>query len=260
MARGTVRLGFFTSPLGTRATSIPTKAKMRSSTLSPSALLDGKPGQAIAAGLMKKIPATTKISSGINFLDRSREGQSFVIEDGGIPNVLDMHLKASLAAGLKGHPFQALVTWLKAELQSHNPIADTMPWFANGVDAGNGEYELSRSSWPFENLRLDLKWDVTKSIPAFQAEINTHEALSRATGGIPFPAPWWKEALITPHPLGGCNMGTAAENGVVDHAGQVFGYKDLYVMDGAIIPTPLGVNPSRTISALAERAAEIMVK
>ena len=200
------------------------------------------------------------ITSGINFLDRSREGQSFVIEDGGIPNVLDMHLKASLAAGLKGHPFQALVTWLKAELQSHNPIADTMPWFANGVDAGNGEYELSRSSWPFENLRLDLKWDVTKSIPAFQAEINTHEALSRATGGIPFPAPWWKQALITPHPLGGCNMGTASENGVVDHAGQVFGYKGLYVMDGAIIPTPLGVNPSRTISALAERAAEIMVK
>jgi len=55
-------------------------------------------------------------------------------------------------------------------------------------------------------------------------------------------------------------MGTNAQNGVVDHAGQVFGYKGLYVIDGAMVPTPIGVNPSRTISALAERAAEIMVK
>jgi cholesterol oxidase len=55
-------------------------------------------------------------------------------------------------------------------------------------------------------------------------------------------------------------MGSTAQNGVVNHKGEVFGYKNLYVIDGATIPTPLGVNPSRTISALAERAAEIMVK
>jgi cholesterol oxidase len=136
-----------------------------------------------------------------------------------------------------------------------------MPWFANGVDAGNGEYELARRCWLFGmGKQLNLKWDVTKSIPAFQAEINTHVELSNKTGGLPFPAPWWKEALITPHPLGGCNMGSSAPEGVVDHAGHVFGYKNLYVIDGAIVPTPLGVNPSRTISALAERAAGIMIK
>jgi cholesterol oxidase len=44
----------------------------------------------------------------------------------------------------------------------------------------------------------------------------------------------------------------------VNHAGAVFGYENLYVADGAIVPRPVGVNPSRTIAALAERIAECM--
>ena len=50
-------------------------------------------------------------------------------------------------------------------------------------------------------------------------------------------------------------MGTALENGVVDHLGRVFGYRNLVVADGAIIPTPTVRNPSHTIAALAERIA-----
>jgi len=65
--------------------------------------------------------------------------------------------------------------------------------------------------------------------------------------------------LVTPHPLGGCNMGTTRDNGVVDHRGEVFGYPGLYVADGAIVPEALGVNPSRTIAALAERIASIII-
>jgi len=55
-------------------------------------------------------------------------------------------------------------------------------------------------------------------------------------------------------------MGSTPETGVVDHTGKVFGYDNLYVADAAIIPTPLGVNPSRTIGALAERIAKIIVE
>jgi cholesterol oxidase len=47
---------------------------------------------------------------------------------------------------------------------------------------------------------------------------------------------------------------------VVDHRGAVFGYPGLYVIDGAIVPEALGVNPSRTIAALAERAAALIIE
>jgi cholesterol oxidase len=55
-------------------------------------------------------------------------------------------------------------------------------------------------------------------------------------------------------------MGTSPENGVVDHRGQVFGYSNLYVACGAIIPKAIGLNPSRTIAAVAERVAALMEK
>jgi cholesterol oxidase len=50
-------------------------------------------------------------------------------------------------------------------------------------------------------------------------------------------------------------MGTSPDAGVVDHLGQVFGYPNLYVADGAIVPGAIGRNPSHTIAALAERIA-----
>jgi cholesterol oxidase len=67
---------------------------------------------------------------------------------------------------------------------------------------------------------------------------------------------------ISAHPLGGCPMGDDASNGVVDSLGRVFRgkngnakYEGLYVADGSIIPTSLGVNPSLTITTLAFRIA-----
>jgi cholesterol oxidase len=50
-------------------------------------------------------------------------------------------------------------------------------------------------------------------------------------------------------------MGDRSDSAVVDHLGRVFGYPNLHVVDGAIIPTPIGRNPSHTIAALAERIA-----
>jgi cholesterol oxidase len=107
---------------------------------------------------------------------------------------------------------------------------------------------------------LDLDWDVAKSQRAVDAVVKMHLRLAAATGGIPMVPPAWffSRDLITPHPLGGCNMGDGPEDGVVNHAGEVFGYRNLYVSDGAVIPRALGVNPSRTIGALAERTAKIL--
>ena len=69
--------------------------------------------------------------------------------------------------------------------------------------------------------------------------------------------PTWSlfKNLLTLHPLGGCPMGVSADTGVVDHLGRVFGYPNLIVADGAIVPTPTVRNPSHTIAALAERIA-----
>jgi enediyne biosynthesis protein E9 len=61
------------------------------------------------------------------------------------------------------------------------------------------------------------------------------------------------------HPLGGARMADEAGFGVTDDAGEVFGYEGLFCMDSSIIPTCFGVNPSLSISAVCERAAEKLV-
>lgn len=60
----------------------------------------------------------------------------------------------------------------------------------------------------------------------------------------------------TAHILGGCAIATAPELGVIDARHEVFGHPGLYVCDGSVIPGNLGVNPSLTITALAERFAQ----
>ena len=62
----------------------------------------------------------------------------------------------------------------------------------------------------------------------------------------------------TAHILGGCAMGESAETGVIDTTYQVFGHPGLYVVDGSMIPANLGVNPSLTITAMAEHAMSLV--
>jgi cholesterol oxidase len=59
----------------------------------------------------------------------------------------------------------------------------------------------------------------------------------------------------TAHILGGACIGDSAETGVIDERHQIFGYPGLYVCDGSVVPGNLAVNPSLTITALAERFA-----
>jgi cholesterol oxidase len=198
------------------------------------------------------------ITSAIDFLDRSAGGESFWIEDGGIPDILlDAVKRQAAAPGWLGR----LLAWFRNNLEKNGPLDEVMPWFAQGVDAGNGVLKLRRRWWFFGPWKLSLDWDIAKSEPLVDTIVSMHKKLSAATGGIPIVPPTWTGAkyLITPHPLGGCNMGTAAANGVVDHKGEVFGYKNLFVLDGAIVPEAVGVNPSRTIAALAERAVELII-
>jgi len=93
-----------------------------------------------------------------------------------------------------------------------------------------------------------------------QTEISTgHEVVRRfATKINGMPIGNVAEGLLgvpaTAHILGGCGIGTSAEDGVIDTRCQAFGHPGLYVIDGSIVPANLGVNPSLTITALAEYA------
>ncbi|MER6114992.1 GMC family oxidoreductase [Streptomyces sp. NPDC001743] len=59
---------------------------------------------------------------------------------------------------------------------------------------------------------------------------------------------------LTAHFLGGCPIGASAEEGVIDPYHRLFGYPGISVVDGSAVSANLGVNPSLTITAQAERA------
>lgn len=201
------------------------------------------------------------ISSAIDFLDGSVGGQQFFIEDGGFPDLLATYLQAKLKSGARRPQHQVLLEALRVILRGEDVLlGNVMPWFAQGIDAADGRLYLGRK-WNAPRQRtLMLDWDIHRSKAAIEAIIAMHERLAGATGGKAWVPPTWTilKTLVTPHPLGGCNMGTTADDGVVDHGGQVFGYPGLYVADGAIVPEAVGLNPSRTIAALAERIARLM--
>ncbi|TGG96029.1 GMC family oxidoreductase [Natronospirillum operosum] len=79
--------------------------------------------------------------------------------------------------------------------------------------------------------------------------------LARKMGGIPLGS--WGDLFnvpMTAHILGGAVIGEGRETGVIDPYHRVHGYPNLHVVDGAAISANLGVNPSLTITAQAERA------
>lgn len=127
---------------------------------------------------------------------------------------------------------------------------------------------------------LQVHWPTLKLDPRFAAHHAALEARrsQAGLGGRVLANPMWKPltpqleqvfgaqrgALLTVHPLGGCAMGETLHSGVVDDRGRVFNaaahstferfHAGLFVLDGAIVPTSLGINPALTIALLAERA------
>ena len=76
-------------------------------------------------------------------------------------------------------------------------------------------------------------------------------------------------SVPTSHPIGGCRIGADVSKGVVDEYGRIFRkggagpgdvHEGLYVADGSIIPTSLGLNPSLTITALSLRIADKVIE
>ncbi len=200
------------------------------------------------------------ISSAIDFLDGSQEGARFYIEDGGFPDLLEAYLRETRASAFGFKPKRVLIKALSRTLKDEAHLANVMPWFAQGIDAANGRLYMGRKWFAPWKKKLKLDWDIDESEKCIDGIVDMHKRLSKATGGRPWVVPTWSllKNLVTPHPLGGCNIGSSTADGVVDHAGRVFGYENLFVVDSAIIPEAIGRNPTRTIGALAERAASLV--
>ncbi|HEX8495544.1 MAG TPA: GMC family oxidoreductase [Pyrinomonadaceae bacterium] len=200
------------------------------------------------------------ITSIINFGDGVIDNKRFVIEDGGKPDFLGNILKAKIERTRIIGLFKKLLRIWYGYEQKHVAQPHVMYWFAAGVDAADGRLSLGRHWWaPWQRV-LKLDWKVAHSKPVIDAIVKMQERLGQSMGGDS-DIPWtWRyfANLITAHPLGGCKMGTTAADGVVDHRGEVFGYPNLYVADGSILPESVGINPSRTIGALAERIAALI--
>ncbi len=200
------------------------------------------------------------ISCAIDLLDGAHKGQALFIEDGGVPNLAGDFIRRRLQ-NLPGGKLRQLWSDLGQHAEAQDPLSGLMPFFGQAVDAADGELYLGRIWYMPWRRTLKLNWDYRASEATVNAMIEVHQMLAAATGGTTMVPPTWTvmRNLVTPHPLGGCNMAERIEDGVVDGYGQVFGYTDLYVMDGATLPRAIGLNPSRTIAALAERAVERIV-
>jgi cholesterol oxidase len=105
--------------------------------------------------------------------------------------------------------------------------------------------------------RLQTEQNPERPIPTF-IPVAHHFAqwLARRTGGTAQGS--FMEAIAnvpsTAHVLGGAVIGADPSRGVVDGRQRVFGYENLLVCDGAAVPANVGVNPSLTITAMAEHA------
>jgi cholesterol oxidase len=135
-----------------------------------------------------------------------------------------------------------------------------MPWFGQSADAADGRLYLGRAFLAPWRKQLKLQWRTAASKDTIDTVFEMHRHLATSSGGrVLSPFVWTLlKTLVTPHPLGGCRMADSPSQGVVDDRGEVFGYSNLFVADGSVIPRAIGLNPSKTIAALSERVAHLM--
>ncbi len=158
-------------------------------------------------------------------------------------------LRMTFAAGLVGKP-------LALAMPGAGPADRMSCLFALGRDNANGRLVLKQG-------RLDIEWNYAEENRGL---IDAMRAAMRQVGDFygarMAPLATWDlfEKTMTVHPLGGCAMANSSAEGVVDTSGQVFGYPGLHVSDASVIPSSIGFHPVLTISAVALKFADDMVK
>lgn len=156
----------------------------------------------------------------------------------------------------------------------NQPLTDVVLLSGMGSDSSDGEIKLADTWHPKDANAINIIFDLDKQKQLFTQMIDSMKGLAGDMGlngsnslVIPLydPDNTARNNTVVVHPLGGCCIGKDRSTGVVNDLGQVFKgdgtnnqstYPGLYVVDGAIVPTALGVNSSLTIAALAFRIAK----
>ena len=218
-------------------------------------------------------PVGPTIAGLIDHRDTPEVTDGFVIEEGSLagPVGLAMMGVMGLSAPLEGvkvpEPSPGGALDAEARIAEsllrgpyHGAMNHTQTYLVMAHDDDSGQIQVDKG-------RPRIHWPNAGKQPIYATIEKTLEAATDALGGEyvrdPISARLLGTRLVTVHPLGGCAMADTAANGVVDQAGQVYSgqpdngvHAGLYVMDGAVVPLSLGVNPLLTISALAERNCE----
>jgi cholesterol oxidase len=151
---------------------------------------------------------------------------------------------------------------------SNGALNHTMLYLVMGHDDARGTM-VFEAPWYQPDGRMKIEWDGAGRQVVFtriNEELRRH---ARALGASFISNPLWNifdaRHLITAHPLGGCPVGEDYMQGAVDVYGRVFSgdgsvHDGLFVADGALVPSALGVNPFLTISALAEHIADRKIR
>lgn len=132
----------------------------------------------------------------------------------------------------------------------------SIPFLGMGTDSSDGLVRLRDGV-------VDVQWSPRRNRGLYRQMERLMAEVSAGAGGrfvTSFLYRWPMRKILTAHPLGGCPMGDDPAGSVVDDRGEVWGHPGLYVTDGAVIPAALAVNPSLTITAIAERAAFWMTR
>jgi cholesterol oxidase len=212
------------------------------------------------------------ITSTIRMKDKAEGGASraYYLQDGGHPQHVNWIFEAShqLAVIPKALRLakRMLRKWLRLDRRSDvgrefagffapaTLTSTSMPLFSMGRDTPDGTMTLTDDGY------LDLDWNKRSSTPFFEHLRGTARQVADALGAKFMDNPsWYLSRLTTVHPLGGCPMGEDERGGVVDSYGRVFNHPGFLIVDGSILPGPVGPNPSTTIAAVAHRAADQVI-
>lgn len=162
---------------------------------------------------------------------------------------------AKVVGTLLRRPWHWLGHWFTADWYLRISVLTVMQQADNQLAFG-----YRRRAWRLGAFALESRLSVGAASPTYLPQANrAARAFAEASGGEALnvlPESLGNRA-VTAHLLGGAVIAGSPTEGVVDARHQVFGHPGLYVIDGSSIPANVGVNPSLTIAALAERAISL---